>query len=402
MNTLIKDFPIFNHAAEQKLIYFDNAATTQKPLQVIEALSLFYATQNAPIHRGLYKLAENATALFEHARETIAVFVGASDPSEIIITKSATESINFIATAWGMQSINAGDEIVLTELEHHANLIPWQIIAKKKNALLKFIPIDSQGNLVLDNLSSIITARTKIVAFTHTSNAIGTHVDAERIIKQAQRVGAKVLVDACQSAPHQPINVRELGCDFLVFSGHKMLGPTGVGILYIKQEVQHEVPPYQFGGGMIYEASYYDATFLKAPQCYEAGTQPVAEVIAFAQALEYLNKNISFSALRAHQAALCSELIDGLEKLNGFRVLGPIDQLKQRGHMVSFVHDKYHAHDIAAHLDQFGICVRSGHFCAQPLAKKLGIASAVRASFYIYNSMDEVKSLLSALENMRF
>ncbi|HEX2978209.1 MAG TPA: SufS family cysteine desulfurase [Candidatus Babeliales bacterium] len=402
MNTLIKDFPIFASKLGKKLIYFDNAATTQKPLQVIEALSLFYAKQNAPIHRGLYKLAENATALFEHARETIAVFIGASDPSEIIITKSATESINFITTAWGMESINAGDEIVLTELEHHANLIPWQILAKKKNAKIKFIPIDLQGNLILDDLSSIITERTKIVAFTHTSNAIGTHVDAAKIIKQAQKVGAKTLIDACQSAPHQALNVRELGCDFLVFSAHKMLGPTGVGILYIKQEVQHEVPPYQFGGGMIYEASYHDSTFLKAPQCYESGTQPAAQVIAFAQALEYLNKNISFDALRTHQAALCSQLIEGFEKLNGFRVLGPVDQLKKQGHLVSFVHDNYHAHDIAAHLDQFGICVRSGHFCAQPLANKLGIASAVRVSFYIYNSSDEVKSLLSALADIGY
>jgi cysteine desulfurase/selenocysteine lyase len=396
---LKNDFPLLRN--NPSLIYFDNAATSQKPTAVINALKNFYEHSNAPVHRGLYKLAEEATALFEHARQTVAVFIGATDPSEIIVTKSATEGINFIANAWALHNLKSGDEIVISELEHHSNMIPWQLVAKKTGVQLKYIPVDEQGQLRYEKLDEIITKRTKLIACTQSSNAIGTQVNIEKIIKHARTVGAKVLIDACQTVPHQKVDVQNLQCDFLVFSAHKMLGPTGVGILYIKKEIQHEVEPYQVGGGMIFEASYEQASWLKPPQCYEAGTQPVAELIALAQAIEYLQNEVDFAALKKYEAALCAQLIDGLQRMKTIRILGPVDQLKKEGHVVSFAHEKIHAHDIAAYLDTHSICVRSGHFCAQPLAKKLGIVSAVRASFYLYNTAHEIDRLLNVIEHMK-
>ncbi len=392
------DFPLLRN--NSSLIYFDNAATSQKPAEVIEALKHFYEHENAPVHRGLYQLAERATSLFEHARQTIGRFINA-DPVEVIVTKSATEGINFIANAWALNHLKAGDEIVITELEHHSNMIPWQLVAKKTGAILNYIPVNSHGEIVYDQLEKIITRKTQLVACTHSSNAIGTPVNVKKIVERARAVGAKVLIDACQTAPHQKIDVQQLHCDFLVFSGHKMLGPTGIGILYIKKDIQHEVEPYQVGGGMIFEASYQDAIWLKAPQCYEAGTQPIAELIALAQAVEYLNQKIDFAALKKHEAALCAQLINGLRKIKEIKILGPSEQLKNEGHLVSFVHEKIHAHDIAAYLDKHSISVRSGHFCAQPLAKKLGIVGAVRVSFYLYNTATEVDRFLDVLAQMK-
>lgn len=396
---LKNDFPLLQR--QQSLIYFDNAATSQKPAVVIDALKNFYEQANAPVHRGLYKLGEKATALFEHARQTVAVFIGAADSSEIIVTKSATEGINFIAQSWALKNLQLGDEIVITELEHHSNMIPWQLVAKKTGAQLKYIPVDEHGQLQYEKLDEIVTKRTKLVACTHSSNAIGTQVDVKKITQRARAVGAKILIDACQTVPHQKIDVQNMQCDFLVFSGHKMLGPTGVGILYIKKDIQHEVEPYQVGGGMIFEASYQEASWLKPPHCYEAGTQPVAELIALAQAIEYLQAKVDFAQLKKHEAVLCAQLIDGLQRMKEIRLLGPVDQLKKEGHLVSFVHEKIHAHDIAAYLDTHSICVRSGHFCAQPLAKKLGMVSAVRASFYLYNTADQVDRLLDVIQHMK-
>lgn len=396
MNKYKDDFPFFSY--HKNLIFFDNAATSQKPQQVIDAVNDFYTQYNAPIKRGLYDLAEQATELFEHARATIAEYINAHS-DETIFTSGATEGINFIATAWGQKHLTSGDEIVLTELEHHSNLVPWQQCAQRTGAVIKFIPANSDGSLDLSNLDTIITNKTKLVSFLDVSNAIGTHLAVSTLVKRAREVGAKVLIDACQSVPHQKIDVNNYDCDFLVFSGHKMLGPTGIGILYIKKEMQAEVPPYQFGGGMIFEAGYQETRFLKPPQCYEAGTPPVAQAIGLAAAVEYLNK-VDFNWLKEHEASMCARLIEGLQALPDIHILGPIEQLKKEGHLVSFVHEKHHFHDVAAYLNQEQICVRTGHYCAQPLARKLGIDGSIRVSFYLYNSLDQVDVLVDTLEKL--
>lgn len=401
MKNLKKDFPIFEQkSSDSNLIFCDNAATSQKPKKVIESLVKYYSHTNASIYRGMYKLAEETTAAFEVARKKVQDFLHAKDSSEIIFVRGATEGINFVATAWGNQHIKAGDEIVVTELEHHSNLIPWQQLAAQKKATLKFIPVTHDGFIDLSTLDSIITEKTKLVAINHVSNAIGTHVPIEPIFKRARAVGAATLLDACQSVPHTPVNVQQLECDFLVFSGHKMLAPTGIGVLFIKKEIQNDAPPYQFGGGMVAEADYSHASFLPAPHKYEAGTPAIAQAIGLGAAVDYLNTTIDFTQLKKHEANLCAQLIVGLHSISGIRILGPIEELKERGHLVSFTMDGFHPHDIAAYLDQFGICVRAGHYCAQPLAKKLGIDGSVRVSFYIYNTVHDVEIIVEKLREL--
>jgi cysteine desulfurase/selenocysteine lyase len=345
-------------------------------------------------------LAENTTQQYELTREKVAQFINAKQSSEIIFVAGATAGINFVASTWGQMHIQKDDEIILTELEHHSNLVPWQQLALKKEAKLKFIPVTQDGYVDVSDLDSIITKKTKLVAINHVSNALGTHVAVEPIIKAARAVGAQVLLDSCQAVPHMRVDVQKLDCDFLVFSGHKMLAPTGVGVLYIKKEMQHEVPPYQFGGGMVLEAEYTHATWVQPPQKYEAGTPPIAQVIGLGAALDYLNEQVNFDELQKHEAQLCAQLIDGLQTIKGARILGPIEELKKSGHLVSFTIDGYHPHDIAAYLDRFGICVRAGHYCAQPLAKKLDIDSSVRISFYLYNSPDDVDAILQRLQSL--
>lgn len=397
MDHLRKDFPIFT--TNPRLIYFDNAATTHKPTSVIDAMNNFYRNEYATVNRSMYGLAEQATEKFEKVRKQVADWIGAQ-PSEIIFTKGTTESINMVATAWGMEHIKKGDEIVLTELEHHANLLPWQQLAQKTGAILKFIPITSDGTLALDMLSTIITLKTKFVGLIHVSNALGTHNTVDLIIKAAHAVGARVLVDAAQSIAHQKIDVSAMNPDFLVFSGHKMLGPTGVGVLYIKKAIQPEMPPYQFGGSMVFQANYVDAQWLPAPACYEAGTPPIAEVIGLGAALDYYRDNIDFKALRKHEAHLCTQAIEGLSLLPGVRILGPLEQLKAMGHMVSFIVDGFHPHDIGAYLDAHGIAVRTGHHCAQPLAQQLGIIGSIRISFHCYNTLEEVDYFLTLMREL--
>ncbi|MEX0940464.1 MAG: cysteine desulfurase [Candidatus Babeliales bacterium] len=388
------DFPLLQ--SDPALIYFDNAATSQKPQQVIDAMVQFYTSKNAPIKRGIYQLAEKATQAYEDAREKIAQFINAQS-NEIVFTSGATESINFIASTWGQAQLQEGDEIVLTQLEHHSNLLPWQQLALKKKLTIKFIPVTVNGLLDLSDIESIITQKTKLVSFLDVSNAIGTTVDVQVIVKRARAVGAKVLIDACQSVPHKKINVKQYDCDFLAFSGHKMLGPTGIGVLFIKKEIQPEVPPYQFGGGMVLQAGYEKSEWLKPPYCYEAGTPPIAQAIGLGAAIDYLNQYVDFEQLKKHEASLCAKLISGLQELPNIRILGPIKQLMQMGHMVSFVHEKYHFHDIGAYLDQHNICVRTGHYCAQPLAQKLQIDGSVRVSFYGYNAQEEIDRLVYAM-----
>jgi len=401
MKNLRKDFPILKEKINGRpVVYFDNAATTQRPMAVLEALIDFYTKHNSNIHRGIHAFGEKATTLFETSREKIATFIGA-ESEEIIFTGGATEAINFVASTWADENITSEDEIVVTELEHHSNLIPWQQVAQKKGATLKYIPIDALGRLDLSDLENIITNKTKMVAINHVSNVLGTHNNVEEIIKAAKAVGAKVLVDAAQSVPHQKIDVKELGCDFLAFSGHKMLGPTGIGVLYITKELKDQVPPYQYGGGMVFEVGFDKSSWCKTYRRFEAGTQPIAQAIGLGAAVDYLRNNVNFGELKIHQSKLCSKVIDGLSFIKGMHILGPTDQLKESGHLVSFMVDGIHSHDVAAYLGGFGICTRAGHNCAQPLAKKLGVLSAVRASFYFYNTEEEVDFFLNKMEDIR-
>lgn len=394
-----KDFPLLKQKVNgSSLIYFDNAATTQKPSAVITTIADFYKKNNNNIHRSIYALGEKTTQLYENARKSVAGFINA-DPQEIIFTKGCTEGINFIATAWAHKNVLAGDEILVSELEHHSNLIPWQQCVARTGAQLKFIPITADGILDLAVLPSLITKKTKLIAVAHVSNALGTHNDIGTIIKIAKRTNTLVLIDAAQSIPHQRIDVKQLGCDFLAFSGHKMLGPTGIGVLYIKKELQAQIDPYQYGGGMVYEADYTQAQFQNSPHRFEAGTPPIASALGLARAIDYLS-DISFDQLRIHEASLCQQLIEGLSKNKKIRIVGPVEQLKAQGHLVGFTVHDIHAHDIAAALSAEGICVRAGNHCAQPLAKKLGINAWVRASFYGYNSAVQVKKFLKTLEKI--
>lgn len=401
MKNMRKDFPILDQMVGDKpLIYFDSAATSQRPQQVIDCLSSFYTNSNANIHRGIHMLSERATELYEQAREKIAQFIGAADACEVIFTRGTTEGINLVAETWGMDNLKAGDEILVSEMEHHANLLPWQRLAKRTGATLKFIPVTPEGKLAMDKLDELITKKTKLVAVTHASNVLGTHVDVKTIGKKAHAVGAKILVDAAQSIPHEKIDVKDLDCDFLAFSGHKMLGPTGIGVLYIKKELHANLPPYQVGGGIVYEVDFHDARWQEVPQRFEAGTPAIAQAVGLGAAVDYMKKNVDFAELKKHEAALTKRAIEGISKLPKVRLFGPLDDLKLSGHLVNFVVDGMHAHDVSEYLNSNGIAVRAGHHCAQPLAKKFGVPASVRASFHGYNTLDEVDTFVNAMTGL--
>ena len=391
------DFPFFKN--NKNLIYLDNAATTHKPQAVIEAISDFYARYNAPVHRGVYSLAEHATEMYEHARDTVASFIGAHS-NEVIFTKGTTEGINFVASSWAEQNLKEGDEIILTELEHHSNILPWIRLEQTKKIVLKYIPITEHGQLDYQRYLELLSSRTKLVACTHTSNALGTRVDLNFIIMHAHAQGARVLVDAAQAAGREYLDVHELKADFVVFSGHKMCGPTGIGILYAAKHMHEQLVPYQMGGGMVYSVDFHEATYLKSPQRYEAGTPPIAQAIGLAETVRYLQNSLSFEVLKEHEARLSSQLIEGLLKIPAIRILGPVEELKTSGHMVSFVSEKAHPHDIAAYLDKQGICIRAGNHCAQPLHKRLGISGSLRASFYAYTTSADITALLAHLSTL--
>jgi cysteine desulfurase/selenocysteine lyase len=397
MKKLIReDFPLLmNH---KSLVYFDNAATTQKPQQVIDSLYKFYMYDYGAVSRGIYALGERATELYNDARVKVARFIGAHF-DEIVFTKGTTESINFIASTWAEDHLCEGDEIVLTQMEHHSNLIPWQEVAKRKKVVLKFIPIIKPGILDVSQLSNIITSRTKLVSVIHESNALGTLNPIEAIIEAAHKVGARVLIDAAQSAPCRRINFSALGADFLAFSGHKMLGPSGIGVLVIKRSVQHEVRPYQFGGGMVLQATLTDASYLESPGRYEAGTPPIAQAIGLGYAIDYL-ESLPFEHVGPYLSSLCEYAIEGLLKNSCVTIHGPIEQLKAEGHLVSFTLPVLHAHDLAAYLDKHNIAVRSGNYCAQPLARILNISAMARMSFYMYNTKDEIDYALDVLKKL--
>ena len=391
-----KDFPIFSHYPQ--LHYLDNAATTQKPRVVIDALTRTYQEANAHVHRGIYELGERATLQYNAVRSLVAHYCGAVS-DEIIFTRNATEGINFIASSWASKQLKSGDEIIISMLEHHANILPWIRLEQEQGIILKYIPLTFEGNLDYEAYESLITTKTKLIAITHTSNVLGTKVDIKRVVASAKRVQARVLLDATQAAGREHLSLGTLGIDFAVFSGHKMLGPTGIGILYIAQEMQDEVAPYQLGGGMVHSVNFHEYTVAKSPYKYEAGTPAIADALALGTAIEYLTE-VSFEALKKYEAGLCARLIDGLLQIRHISILGPIDQLRQSGHMVSFVSSKAHAHDVATYLDRVNICVRAGNHCAQPLHRALGVDASVRASVYGYTVESDIELLIQALDSL--
>ncbi len=398
MKNIRLDFPFLR--TKDSFIYFDNAATTHKPQAVLDAMNSFYAYSNAQVHRGVYRAQEHATQLYEDARAKVAHFIGARSASEIVFTRGTTDGINCVAATWAAHNLCKGDEILITQMEHHSNLLPWQRLAQEKGIVLKYIPVTDNGTLDLSTLSTVLTPLTKLVAVTQVSNALGTINDVATIIDSAHAVGAKVLVDAAQSIAHQRINVQKMDPDFVVFSGHKMFGPTGVGVLYSRQELHDNFPPYQVGGGMVHHADFTTASWLNMPHRLEAGTPPIAEVIGLAAAIEYMHNSIDYTWLQQHEAQMTALLIDALAAIPSIRLLGPIHQLRTHGHMLSFVVDGMHAHDVAAYLDQHGICVRAGHHCAQPLAGVLQYDASVRVSFSCYNTLEEVEVLIAAIKKL--
>jgi cysteine desulfurase/selenocysteine lyase len=395
-NKIIHDFPILRRKiGSKRLVYLDNAATTQKPQSVITALENYYSNTNANVHRGLHTLAEEATTAFEATRKKIADFIGGVRTEEVIYTRNATEAINLVAYSWGRRNIKKGDRIVLTEMEHHANLVPWISLARETGAELKYIPIDDNGELDFADLDKIISANTKIVAVTQMSNVLGTINPLNEIIRTAHANGSLVLVDGAQSAPHIPVDVKALDADFFVFSAHKMLGPTGIGVLYGRESILHEMEPFQYGGEMINEVRYNYADWAELPWKFEAGTPNIAGAIGFSPALDYLT-GIGMDRVRRHEMELTSYALKRLSELDHIKIFGPRD-IKHRGSAISFIDNMIHPHDLATFLDSRGIAIRAGHLCAQPLMKRLGVTATARASFYVYNTKDDIDELTNAL-----
>lgn len=392
-----QDFPILGRKVHGKdLVYLDNAATTQKPRQVIDALVNYYSRYNANIHRGIHALAEEATAAYEQVRERAAAFIRAPSASSIVFTRNATEAINLVANGWGRRTLKPDDEILLTEMEHHSNLVPWQLIAQATGATLSFIGVTDDGYLKLDEYPQKLSAKTKLVAVTQMSNVLGTINPIDRIVEQARRVGALVLVDAAQSVPHLPVDVQRLGCDFLAFSAHKMLGPTGVGVLYARPELLEAMDPFLGGGEMISDVWLDRAVWNEVPWKYEAGTPNIADVIAFGEALAYLER-VGLEHVRAHERELAAYALKRLSEADDIVLYGP-RSIEDRGGVVSFNLNGLHPHDVGTVLDQEGVAIRAGHHCAKPLMRRLGVAATARASFYLYNTQDEVDRLVEAVE----
>ena len=396
--TIIKDFPILKRRInENKLIYFDNAATSQKPKVVIDTLSNFYSNNNANIHRGVHTLSMEATYLYDEAKEKIAEFINAPNNNSIIFTRGTTESLNLIADSWGQSNLKESDSIVITELEHHSNIVPWQELIKKTKSKLRYIPINTDGTLNLANINNIITKNTKLISMTHVSNGIGTINNIKKIIKIAKSVGATTVIDAAQSVPHMPIDVSDLDCDFLTFSGHKMLAPTGIGVLYGKKELLESMPPYQKGGDMILEVTYDKATWNEIPFKFEAGTPNIAGAIGLGAATNYLMK-IGMQNIRDHEIEITKYAYNNLMNVDGIEILGP-ENIDIRAGLISFNIPNIHPHDLGTFLDSKGIAIRTGHHCAMPLIKKLGRNSSARASFYLYNTNHEVDKFTAEINN---
>ena len=398
-STIRHDFPALHQQVNGKpLVYLDNAATAQKPRVVIDALSRFYERDNANVHRGLHTLSNRATDAFEGARARVAKFINAADPAEIIFTRGTTESINLVASSWGGANLKAGDVILLTEMEHHSNLVPWQLVAQRTGATLRYVPVlgaDVEDGLDLSQLDSLLTPEVKVFAFTHVSNSLGTINPVAELCARARARGIVTVVDGAQSIGHMPVDVRAIGCDFFAFSGHKMASVTGIGALYGRRELLDAMPPYQGGGGMIAQVEYFSTRWKPAPERFEAGTPNYADAVALGVACNYLD-GLGREAIARHDSDLARLAFERLSELPGIRLLGPRPPAERSG-LVSFSFAEVHAHDIVTFADEDGIALRGGHHCNQPLMRKLGLTGTTRASFYVYNTEEEIDLLVANL-----
>ena len=392
------DFPILSLEVRGKpLVYLDNAATSQKPRRVIEALAKYYESENGNIHRGVHYLSERATELYDQTRETARRFFNATHAHEIIFTRGSTEGINLVAASFGQAFVRAGDEIIISTMEHHSNIVPWQLLCERSGAVLKVIPVTDAGELDMDGYRALVSDRTRLVSVVHVSNALGTINPVADIVRLAHEAGAAVLVDGAQSAPHTRVDLQAIDCDFFVCSGHKMLGPTGASILYGKESWLERMPPYMGGGDMIEHVSFERSTWAKLPSKFEAGTPSIGDVVAYRHAFEYLEE-VGLDAIAAHEHALLSYAVEQVRDIPGLRLVGTA---AEKAGVLSFVMDCAHPHDIGTILDDFGVAIRAGHHCAQPLMQRFGVPSTARASFYLYNTFDEVDTLVRALRHVR-
>ncbi|HEU5102491.1 MAG TPA: SufS family cysteine desulfurase [Roseiflexaceae bacterium] len=391
-----QDFPALQQLVHgQRLVFLDSAASSQKPAQVLDAMEQVYRSTYANVHRGAYSFSQRSTDLYEQARAKIAAFIGAESPAQIVFTRNATEALNLLAYSYGRTRLRAGDEIVLTELEHHANYLPWLQLARERGVVVKQIPLTADGTLDLAALDTLLTPRVRLISFAHVSNVLGTITDPRPIVERAHALGAVVALDACQSAPHMPLDVRELGADFLVFSGHKMLGPTGIGVLYGRADLLAAMPPFMTGGDVARDVGLDDVTWEDAPLKFEAGTPAFVEAIGLGAAVDYLQQ-IGMAAVRAHERELVAYALDRLSGIPGMRIFGPSDP-ELRGGVVTFTVEGIAPQDLALALDQRGIAIRSGRHCAHPLHQRLGLSSTARASFTIHNDLGDVDALVDGI-----
>jgi cysteine desulfurase/selenocysteine lyase len=392
------DFPILRRQVHGRpLVYLDNAATTQKPRSVIEAIRRYYEEDNANVHRGVHALSERATDAFEGARETVRGFINAASTREIVFTRNATEAINLVARAWGDANVGRGDEIVITGMEHHSNIVPWQLLCSRTGATLRVAPIDDHGDVDLEQFAGVMTARTKLVAVVHLSNALGTVNPVDEMIAIARTAGAAVLVDGSQAAYHLPLDMQALGADFYAFTGHKVYGPTGIGVLYGREAVLEAMPPFLGGGDMIRTVAFDGSTWNELPYKFEAGTPHIAGAVGLAAAVRYIQR-VGFDAIGAHEAALLARATDALSAVPGLRIVGTA---RRKASVISFVMDGIHPHDIGTIVDRDGVAIRTGHHCAQPVMDRYGIPATARASFAMYNTVEDIDALVAALGRAR-
>jgi cysteine desulfurase / selenocysteine lyase len=392
------DFPILKQKVYGKpLVYLDNGASAQKPRQVIDAMSTAYETYYSNVHRGVHWTSQRSTEAFEGSRGKIARFLNAASDNEIVFTRGATEAINLVAATWGRKNLKAGDEVVISHMEHHSNIVPWQMLRQELGVMLKVVPIDDDGNFMLDQYKKMLGPKSKLVAVTHVSNALGSVVPLDEVTRLAHEAGALVLIDGCQAVPHMAVDVRALNVDFYVFSGHKLYGPTGIGILWGREDLLNAMPPYQSGGDMISSVTFEKTTFKKAPHRFEAGTPAIVEAIGLGAAVDYVSA-IGFDAISAHEHGILQYATEKLAAVEGLRIIGTA---RDKASIISFDMKDIHAHDLGTIVDRAGVAVRVGHHCAQPVMERFGVAATARASFGLYNTRDEVDALAGALEDAR-